>query len=122
MITKILIADDHLAMREGLRTLIQRETDLELVGEAANGRVAVQLTGELMPDVVIMDLNMPEISGVEATRRIKAKFPGVKVIALSMYSDKHHVTAMARAGASEYLRKDRGFAQLVEIVRRVAGK
>ena len=109
-------------MREGLRTLIQRESDLELVGEAANGRVAVQLTGELMPDVVIMDVSMPEMSGVEATRRIKAKSPGVKIIALSVHSDKHHVTAMARAGASEYLRKDKGFAQLVETVRKVAAK
>ena len=119
MCIRILIADDHEAMRRELFTLIQKQSDMEVIGEAENGKIALQMTRKLMPDVVIMDTIMPEMNGIEATRTIKTELPGIKVIAVSGHSDKRYVKAMTDAGASEYLLKERAFGDLADAVRRV---
>ncbi len=116
----VLLADDHKIMRDGLRLLIEREPDMEVVGEAADGRRTVQLVRELSPDVVIMDVTMPHLNGLEATRQIVAEAPKVKVIALSMHSDRRFVAGMLRAGGSGYLLKDCAFEELVRAIRTVA--
>ncbi|HUV94936.1 MAG TPA: response regulator transcription factor [Anaerolineae bacterium] len=115
----VLLADDHKIMRDGLRSLIEREPDMEVVGEAADGRRTVQLVRELSPDVVIMDVTMPHLNGLEATRQIVAEAPKVKVIALSMHSDSRFVAGMLRAGGSGYLLKDCAFEELVHAIRTV---
>ena len=103
---RILLADDHKIVREGLRTLIEKQPGTEVVGEADSGRMALKLTRELKPDVVIMDITMPDLNGIEATRQIHSEIPGVKVIALSMHSDKRLVAGILMAGASGYLLKE----------------
>ena len=99
-------------MREGLRTLIEKHPDMEVVAEAENGRMAVQLVQKLSPEVVVMDIGMPDLNGFEATRQILAKSPKVKVIALSMHSTKRFVVEMFKAGSSGYLLKDCAFEEL----------
>ena len=115
----ILLADDHKIMREGLRTLLEQQSGMEVIGEAADGRTAVQLVRERSPDVVIMDISMPDLNGVEATHQIIAETPGVKVVALSMHSDRQFVVGMLKAGASGYLLKDCAFEELADAVRAV---
>ncbi len=102
---KILIADDHGIVRDGLRALIEKQSDMEVVGEAEDGQIAVELAEELLPDVVVMDVTMPNLNGVEATRQIVEKMPSVKVIALSIHSDRHFVVDMLKAGVSGYVLK-----------------
>lgn len=119
MSIKILIADDHKIIREGLRALIERQPGMEVIGEVGNGRKAVQLVRELLPDVIIMDIAMPDLNGIEATRQIVTKTPSVRVIALSMHSDKRFVVEMLKAGASGYLLKDCAFEELVYAIRAV---
>lgn len=119
MTTHVLIADDHQILREGLKSLLDKEPDIEVIGEASNGRGAVALAGELKPDVVIMDVAMSDMGGIEATRRITAKTPGVKVIALSMHSDRRFVAGMLGAGALGYLLKDSAFDELARSIRAV---
>jgi two-component system response regulator NreC len=114
---RILLADDHKIVRDGLRTMLELEADIEVAAEAQNGRMAVQLVRKLAPDVVIMDINMPDLNGIDATRQIMAEQPGVKVIALSMHSQKQFVEGMLRAGVSAYLLKDTAFEELVKAVR-----
>lgn len=114
---RILIADDHRIVREGLKSLIDKEVDLEVVGMAANGRQALQLTHKLKPDVVIMDIAMPGLNGIDVTSQIVDEIPGVKVIALSMHSDKHLVHGMLRAGAYGYLLKESAFEELIKAIR-----
>ena len=121
MATSVLIADDHKILREGLRTLLQNERDIEVVGEAENGRNAVHLAKELQPDVVIMDITMPGLSGVEATRQIMAEAPGIRVVALSMHADRRFVAGVLAAGASGYLLKDSAFEELTLSIRTVMG-
>ena len=87
MSIKVLLADDHKITREGLRSLLEKDGNMEVIGQAEQGRQAVQLAGELLPDVVIMDVSMPDLNGIEATRQIVGKSPDIKVIALSMHSD-----------------------------------
>src|SRR5665648_28086 len=106
MKNRILLVDDHKIIRQGLRTLIEKQSDLEVIAEAEDGRTAVHLTKKLLPNVVIMDVTLPEMNGIEATYRITKECPGIKIIALSMHSDKHFVAEMFRAGASGYLPKD----------------
>jgi DNA-binding NarL/FixJ family response regulator len=112
MSIKILIADDHKIFREGLRALIEKQPGMEIIDEVDNGRKAVQLVRDLLPDVIIMDIAMPNLNGIEATRQIVAKAPSVKVVALSMHSDKRFVVEMLKAGASGYLLKDCAFEEL----------
>lgn len=109
---RVLIADDHEILRAGLRALLLQEEDIEVVGEAADGRTALKLTKQLVPDVVIIDIGMPEMNGIDATRRIVAEVPGVKVLALSMHADRRFVTQMLDVGASGYLLKDCAMEEL----------
>ena len=112
MSLKIILADDHSIMREGLRALLEKQPDIEVLAEAENGRTAVELSRDLKPDVVIIDIAMPDLNGIEATRQIVAESPGVKVIALSMHSDRKFVREMLSAGASGYMLKDSAFEEL----------
>jgi DNA-binding NarL/FixJ family response regulator len=117
---KILLADDHKIMREGLRVLIEKHDDMDVVEEAGDGRMAVQLTRKLRPDVVIMDVTMPRLNGIEATRQIMAAVPDARVIALSIHSDRRFVSQMFRAGAKGYLLKDCASEELILAIRTVA--
>jgi DNA-binding NarL/FixJ family response regulator len=119
MTTKILIADDHKLMREGLRTLIEKQAELEVIAEAGDGRDAVRLTRELEPDVVIMDIAMPVLNGIEATHQIVGEFEKTKVIVLSMHADKRFVTKALKIGVSAYLLKDSAFKDLLQAIREV---
>jgi len=119
MSIKILIADDHKIFRDGLRALIEKQLGMELIGEVENGRKAIQLVQELLIDIIVMDIAMPDLNGIEATRQILAKAPSIKVIALSMHSDKRFVVEMLRAGASGYLLKDCAFEELAHAIRAV---
>jgi two-component system, NarL family, response regulator NreC len=120
MAITILLADDHKIMREGLRALIDKHSQFEIVGQAEDGRTTVRLAQELMPDIVIMDVGMPELNGIEATRRIKELVPKTRIIALSMYYDKRFIFGMLGAGASGYLRKDCALDELVTAIQVVA--
>jgi DNA-binding NarL/FixJ family response regulator len=117
MRTKILIADDHQIMREGLRTMLEKEHDLVVVGEAEDGRMTHRLARELVPDVIIMDVAMPDLNGIEATRQILAELPRVKIIALSMHDDRRFVLNMLKAGAAGYMLKDCAFKDLAKAIR-----
>jgi DNA-binding NarL/FixJ family response regulator len=119
MSIKILLADDHRILREGLRNLLAQQTDMTVVGEAADGKEAISLARQLKPDVVIMDVVMPGLDGVEATRRIRAEVPTAKIVALSMHSDRRYVSEMLRAGAAGYLVKDSAFDELNQAIRTV---
>ena len=114
---RVLLVDDHKIIRDGLRALLDKESDMAVVAEAQNGRVALQLAGRLEPDVVIMDVSMPDLNGIEAARQIIGEQPGVKIIALSMHSEKQYVVGMLRAGVSGYLLKDTAFEELVKAIR-----
>jgi DNA-binding NarL/FixJ family response regulator len=117
---RILIADDHAVVREGTRQFLEREDDLEVVGEAADGEEAVRLVGNLNPDVAIMDISMPNIDGIEATRLIKAKYPKVAVLILSAYDDDQFVFSLLEAGAAGYLLKSVRGNELVNAIREVS--
>jgi two-component system, NarL family, response regulator NreC len=120
MAIKVLLADDHEIFRDGLRTLIEKEAGMEVVAEAENGRKIIKLAEKLSPDVIVMDITMPDLNGIEATRRIIAGKPHVKVIALSMHSDRRFVLGMLEAGAAGYLLKDCAFGELANAIRQVA--
>ncbi|MGQ9920073.1 MAG: response regulator [Desulfobacca sp.] len=119
MAITILIADDHQIVREGLIALLSKHPQMQVVGEAADGRQAVQLAAALRPQVVVIDIGMPALNGIEATRQIVVEVPGTKVIALSMHSDKRFVKGMLKAGASGYLLKYCASEELVTAVRMV---
>ncbi|UCD05519.1 MAG: response regulator transcription factor [candidate division WOR-3 bacterium] len=120
MSIKVLIADDHTMFREGMRSLLQKELNIRVVGEANNGREAVKLALDLKPDVVVMDITMPDLNGMEATRKIRKVFPQTKVICLSMHSDRRYVVDMFRAGASGYLIKSCAYKELADAINIVA--
>jgi DNA-binding NarL/FixJ family response regulator len=120
MKTRVLLADDHKIMREGLRSLLMATPGVEVVGEAGDGRSAVQLALKLSPDVVVMDIGMPDLNGVDATRQIKAHAPTIKVVALSLHSDERFISGMFKAGASGYLLKDGAFEELARAIHTVA--
>ncbi len=113
----VILVDDHVIMRDGLRNLLKEESDLEVVGEADNGRDAVKISIEKNPDIVVMDIAMHDMNGIEATRQIKKENPNIKIIALSMHSERQIVVGIFRAGASGYLLKDSTSAELVESIR-----
>ncbi len=113
MSISILLADDHRIIRDGLRSLLSTMPGMEVVGEAENGRQALRIARKHNPDLVIMDISMPDLNGIEATRQILAESPGTKVLALSMHSDRQFVIQMFRAGVSGYLLKNGAFEELV---------
>src|SRR5258705_13627429 len=106
MKTTIILADDHKILREGLRALLDSRKDFEVSGEANSGTEAVRLSKELEADVVVMDITMPDLNGIDATRKLAHEVPNVKVVALSVHFDMHYVARMFAAGAKGYLRKD----------------
>lgn len=119
MTTTILLADDHQLMREGLRALMSKEDEVDVVGEATNGLQAFEMACAHKPDVVVMDINMPELNGIEAARKITKHCPGVKVLALSVHSDQNVVLDMLRAGAAGYLLKDCALDELALAIRMI---
>lgn len=119
MDTKILLADDHQIMREGLMAILEREPGLQVVGEAADGRTAVQLARKLNPHVVVMDVSMPDLNGIDATLQILEENRQIKVIALSMHADRRFVKGMLQAGASGYLLKHSASQELIRAIKLV---
>jgi two-component system response regulator NreC len=119
MSTRILLADDHKIIREGLKALLEKAPDMEVIAEAQDGLTAVRLSQKLKPDVVIMDIGMPDLNGIEATRQILAQYRNIKVVALSMHSDRRFVLQMLEAGASGYLLKDSAFEELISSIHTV---
>ena len=117
--TTILLADDHAVVRSGFRRILDAEWDMEVVGEAANGREAVEMAERLKPAVVVMDVTMPELNGIEATRRIAAALPRTRILGLSMHKDAVYVREILRAGAHGYLLKDSNQEDLLAAVRAV---
>ncbi len=121
MKTRILIVDDHKMFRDVLKDVINRQADMEVIGEVDNGEQAIDLARELLPDVILMDVKMPVMEGIEATHRITSEIPGSKILALSMYTDSGFIKGMLHAGAVEYLAKDCGSEELCNAIRRVVG-
>jgi len=121
MKTRVLIVDDHQVFREGLKLVINRQADMEVVGEAEDGEKAIALTRELLPDIIIMDVKMPFMDGAEATSRILAEMPGMKILALSIYADDGFMASMMRAGALGYILKGCDIEELSNTIRRTAG-
>jgi DNA-binding NarL/FixJ family response regulator len=120
MSIRILLADDHTVLRDGLRAMLERQPDMAVIGEAADGRECVRLAAEQSPDVVVMDIGMPNMNGIEATRRILADSPRVAVVILSMHQDESYILRSLKAGAKGYLLKDALRADVLEAIRAVA--
>jgi two-component system response regulator NreC len=120
MSIRVILADDHTIVRHGLTRLIGQQEDMEVIAQAADGHSTVELTRELSPDMVIMDIGMPDLNGIDATRQIVRDFPNVKVIGLSMHSGKKFVIEMFKAGASGYLLKDCAVEELTTAIKTVA--
>lgn len=116
---KILLAEDHIIVREGTRELVQHENDMEVVGEAGDGEEAIQLAAETEPDVIIMDITMPRLNGIEATKQIKARFPSVAILILTAYDNDQYVSAILEAGAAGFLLKNVKGVELIDAVRAV---
>lgn len=116
----ILLADDHAILREGIRALLEDYTDLSVVGEADDGRKAVEMTRQLQPDIVLMDISMPVLNGLEATRQIKRDYPHVHVLVLTMHDSEEYVSQLLAAGASGYVLKSVASGELVQAIRAVA--
>jgi DNA-binding NarL/FixJ family response regulator len=116
---RVVLADDHRILREGLASILEKDLRMDVVGQAENGRATVELTRQLKPDVVVMDLHMPELNGIEATRIIAGECPAVKVLVLSMHSDRELVLEALRAGAAGYLLKDCATDELECAIRQV---
>ncbi len=119
MTIKVFIADDHAIVREGIRTFLQQQEDIEVIGQADNGLKTVEEVKKLQPDIVIMDISMPDLNGTEATRQITKSLPDVKVIALSMHSSRRYISEIFKAGAYGYLLKEKGFDELANAIRTV---
>jgi len=114
---RVLLVDDHAMVRQGIATFIETQDDIQLIGEAANGREAIARVAELAPDVVLMDLQMPEMDGITATREIKARYPAVKILALTSFVNEGQITPALQAGASGYLLKDISADGLMKAIR-----
>ncbi|MFC1976264.1 response regulator [Chloroflexota bacterium] len=114
---KMLLVEDHVVVRQGIKALLADESDIEIVGEADNGREALRLVSELHPDVVLMDISMPGLNGIEATRQIRQRFDKVKVIILSMHANEEYVFQVLRAGASGYVLKQSDSSEVLTAIR-----
>lgn len=114
---KILVVDDHALMRDGIRAILKLSGDMEVLGEAADGREALERAQELLPDVVVMDIAMPTMDGMEATRRLKKKYPKIKVLALTQYENREYVFSAIKAGADGYLPKKAAGSELATAIR-----
>ncbi len=115
----VVVVDDHKILRDGLRTLINLQPDMLVIGEAADGQMAVQIALEMKPDVVVMDIGMPRLNGIQATRQIRTEIPSTRVVGLSMHADGQYVMEMLRAGATGYLLKDCAQEDLARAIRAV---
>lgn len=118
---RVMIVDDHGEFREGLKVVINHQEDMEVVGVAENGEEAVVLTRDLLPDIILMDVKMPVMDGTDATRRILAEMPDMKILALSIYADDGFMAGMMRAGALGYILKGCDIDELSDAIRRAAG-
>lgn len=118
-VCKVLLADDHQIVLEGIKSLLDKQDEFEVLGQAANGKEALEKTGRLRPDIVVMDVSMPDLDGVEAARRIKKDFPSVDVVIFSMYSNPEYIVALFKAGISGYVLKDSGTSDLLMALRAV---
>jgi len=118
-VVRILLADDHTVMRAGLRLLLERHENFEVVGEAADGREAVEIASQQKPDVVVMDVAMPHLNGVEAARQILSRNPDIAIVMLSMHSDESYVLRSLKAGARAYLLKDSAEADLIAAIQAI---
>ena len=116
---RVLVVDDHTLMREGIRALLALAADIEVVGEAASGKEALKKVGELAPDMVLMDLAMPLMSGLDATRRLRKEFPGTKVLVLTQYDDSDYVVPVIKAGARGFVSKMAAFSELASAIQAV---
>ncbi|MCA1601152.1 MAG: response regulator transcription factor [Acidobacteria bacterium] len=114
---RVLLADDHETIRDGLKLLVNSQSDMEVVGEADNGRVAVKLARELLPDVVVMDISMPELNGLQATKKLKHECPQVRVLTLTRHTDDGYLQQLLQAGASGYVLKQSKSAELLRAIR-----
>ena len=119
MKVRILLADDHRIMREGLKALLEKHSSMEVIAEAENGIEALKIARREKPDVIIMDIAMPDINGIEATRRLKSEMTDIKIVALSMHSDRRFVTEILKAGASAYVLKQSAFEDLEKAIKTV---
>jgi DNA-binding NarL/FixJ family response regulator len=119
MSVRLLIADDHKMLREGLRAVIEKESGMQVVGEAENGKATIEMARKVMPHIILMDVAMPDLNGIEATRKIIAGNSKIKVIALSGHADRHFVTEMLKAGASAYILKQTACEELLRAIREV---
>jgi DNA-binding NarL/FixJ family response regulator len=117
---RLLLAEDHTILRQGLAKLLGQEADIEIVGEAPNGEIAVKLAEQVMPDVILMDMGMPKMDGIEATRRIHSNFPDVRIIGLSMHDEMERAHVMISAGASLYISKTGPAQDLIAAIRTCA--
>jgi two-component system response regulator NreC len=118
---RILLADDHAVVRDGLKALVNAEPDMEVIGEASDGRAALQKIVELRPDVVVIDISMPELNGIQATERIKRDYPEIKVLALTVHQEKGYLDQLLKIGASGYILKLSAADELIQAIRCVAG-
>ncbi len=119
MSTRILLVEDHEIVRQGVRSLFEKESGIEIVAEAGDGRTAIALVSKHLPDIVVMDIGLPNLNGIEATRQIRAREPSVKVVALSSRSDQRSVTDMIQAGAAGYVLKKAAACEVVEAIREI---
>ena len=117
---RILLADDHKMLREGLRVLLDSQPGMQVVGEAANGKEVLDKAGELKPDVVVMDLSMPELNGLQATELLKTRHPDIKVVVLTAHEDESYLSQLCKAGAAGYVLKRSAGDQLVQAIRMAA--
>jgi DNA-binding NarL/FixJ family response regulator len=118
---RIILADDHQIVRQGLRSMLEHNPDIEVVGEAADGRAVLEMAMQLKPDVVVMDIGMPQLNGVDATRKLLEDLPRTHVVALSMHTDRRFIVEIFKAGAKGYVVKDAAFHELASAVRAVVG-
>lgn len=118
---RILLADDHTLIRDGLKALINAQPDMEVVGEAGDGLTAYKIAKELQPDLIVMDVSLPEMSGAKATERIKHELPGIKILALTVHEDKGYLRQLIQAGASGYVLKRAAAEDLIHAMRAIAG-